>query len=307
MKLHVTKSNLKHLVQSVFNNVTSNTETAAPRQLYFDASLETGFYEADAGKLSETLQHLFSYILKLDKGMEVRVTKTSETGESVFVRFDILVAPQQPVASKFSKAYRRLFRSSAEQAAASEDAVSLSRQLVALMQGTLELTGKENAVSGFFFTLTFQKVKEQVPLQLQSNNTNHLNIPENLNFKILIAEDNPINMMIAKKMLVQKQAKVHEATNGQEVIDKIRACDDEPYHVLLLDLHLPVMTGFEVMDWMKRNGISLPVIAFTANIVDKNDLRKLKQSGFTDVLHKPFQSEELYGKIFIHAKNETVA
>jgi len=312
MEIKESKCNVKQLVHHVYNSFAAGFSA---RQLEFrlevDEQLENDFYLIDDVRLTQVLSNLLSNALKYtDKGsVDLIVKCLSVTNEQASIYFEIkdtgVGIPETRRESVFDT-FNHLLSFEKRFSQSTGLGLSISKQIIELMNGTIDFVSKENIGTNFFFTLTFRKVKPELPVSRQSSNVNQSNIPENLNYKILIAEDNPINMMIAKKMLLQKQIEVHEATNGQEVIQYLQSSSNKPFHLLLLDLQLPVMTGYEVMNWIKMNDISLPVIAFTANLVDKNDLKKLKQSGFTDVLPKPFQSEELYGKIYRYAKTETL-
>jgi len=313
MEIKESKCNVKQLVDHVYNSFAAGFSA---KQLDFrlevDEILEKDFYLIDDVRLTQVLSNLLSNALKYtDKGgVDLMVKYTSNIdGQASSIYFEIkdtgVGIPEARRDSVFDT-FNHLLSFEKRFSQSTGLGLSISKQIIELMNGKIDFISQENIGTRFFFTLTFRKVKPDLPVIRQSSNLNPPNIPENLNYKILIAEDNPINMMIAKKMLLQKQIEVHEATNGQEVIQCLQSSHSKPFHLLLLDLQLPVMTGYEVMNWIKKNDISLPVIAFTANLVDKNDLKKLKQSGFTDVLPKPFQSDELYGKIYRYAKTGTL-
>ena len=104
-------------------------------------------------------------------------------------------------------------------------------------------------------------------------------------------------------MLLQKEIDVCEATSGTDVINCLSAGNPNNFHALLLDLQLPGMTGFEVLEWIKEKNLSLPVIAFTANVIDRHTMHHLLKAGFSDVVPKPFQPEQLYEKIFRHVQH----
>jgi len=121
---------------------------------------------------------------------------------------------------------------------------------------------------------------------------------------ILIAEDDPISMLIVSKMLDIKNASVLEAENGAEAIEILNETSN--VNVVLLDLEMPTMNGYVAVKKIKERFPSLPVLAITANLIDKNMQASLSKNGFTDSISKPFKPEVFYDKIF-HALNKDVA
>jgi len=120
--------------------------------------------------------------------------------------------------------------------------------------------------------------------------------------RVLIAEDDPIHMMIADKILQLKNAIVSKAMNGYEAVklldDGLRA------DIILLDLEMPEMDGYTALEKIKEKFPSVPVLAFTANVLDKKMHTSLLQKGFTDSIPKPFKPEIFCNKIFVALKKE---
>ena len=109
----------------------------------------------------------------------------------------------------------------------------------------------------------------------------------------MIAEDNPINLSVAKRFLSKWGVEVHEATNGKIAVDKFRSGE---FDLLLLDLEMPEMDGITALREIRKLNPTIPAIAFTAAVYD-NMQTDLLQKGFTDFIHKPFRPEDLHGKI----------
>jgi CheY-like chemotaxis protein len=121
---------------------------------------------------------------------------------------------------------------------------------------------------------------------------------------ILIAEDDPISMLIVSKMLDIKNASVLEAENGAEAIELLDEAQN--INVVLLDLEMPKMNGYVAVKKIKEKFPSLPVLAITANLIDKKMETSLSRDGFTDSISKPFKPEVFYSKIF-NALNKNIA
>ena len=113
--------------------------------------------------------------------------------------------------------------------------------------------------------------------------------------RVLIAEDNPVNMSIAKRFLTKWGIEVGEATNGREAVELFRK---EHFHLMLIDLEMPEMDGATALREIRKFNSSIPAIAFTAAVYDNMQLDLLKK-GFMDFVPKPFRPEDLHGKISV--------
>jgi CheY-like chemotaxis protein len=128
-------------------------------------------------------------------------------------------------------------------------------------------------------------IDELIDKKLQEN---HL-----MNLKILIAEDNPVNMIVARKFLEKKGVIVSEAANGKIAVEKIMKDD---FDLVLIDLEMPVMDGKTALKEILQSDRKIPAIAFTAAVYE-NMKQDLAEHGFADYIYKPFKPEDLYSKI----------
>ncbi len=124
------------------------------------------------------------------------------------------------------------------------------------------------------------------------------------NISILIVEDDFISMMILTKMLEIKNATVSKASNGDEAVQLLNA--GQLIDLVILDLEMPVMNGYIAIEKIKKQFPVLPVLAFTASILDAPMLAALKQKGFADVIPKFCKPDLFYAKIFRALKKEAV-
>ncbi|WP_069660652.1 response regulator [Arcticibacter eurypsychrophilus] len=115
--------------------------------------------------------------------------------------------------------------------------------------------------------------------------------------KILVVEDNEINRFLVNKLLSTWGIHVEFAENGQVAVEKVTS---RPYDVVLMDVHMPVMDGFEaartIRCYNKGQFKSLPIIALTASVM-QNDLDEIMLSGMNGYIIKPFVQAELRLKI----------
>jgi CheY-like chemotaxis protein len=122
--------------------------------------------------------------------------------------------------------------------------------------------------------------------------------------RVLIAEDDPIHMMIAEKILHSKNATVLKATNGSEAVKLVN--DGVNANIILLDLEMPEMDGYTALEKIKEKLPSVPVLAFTANVLDKKMQASLLQKGFAGSIPKPFKPEVFYNTILAALNKQIV-
>jgi two-component system, sensor histidine kinase and response regulator len=114
-----------------------------------------------------------------------------------------------------------------------------------------------------------------------------------LDINVLLAEDNKINQLVASRILQKWQSTVTIASNGKEAADYVQT---NKFDVILMDLDMPVMDGYESLKVIKNDYPEIPVIALTAASFDDMN-NYLCNKGFIEVVQKPFVPEELYNKI----------
>lgn len=114
------------------------------------------------------------------------------------------------------------------------------------------------------------------------------------NINILVAEDLAINQLMIR-MLLSKLGFQHDiAGNGKLAIEKLQ---NKPYDVILMDLQMPEMNGYEATKYIRKTMNSkIPIIAFTADVT-KADLKKCISTGMNDYISKPVDERLLFSKI----------
>jgi len=170
--------------------------------------------------------------------------------------------------------------------------LAIVSQLVDLMAGSLGVDSVEGDGSVFWFTVSLQCAK-QVP-EMASEITKKNEILQ-LEAKILLVEDNPINQMVAQKMLEKVGLKPTLANNG---VEALKLLNERAFDLVLMDCQMPEMDGFDAtreirkLDILALNQQPLPVVAMTANVMS-GDRERCLEVGMDDYIGKPVQRDKL--------------
>ncbi|AWX45388.1 Signal transduction histidine-protein kinase [Flagellimonas maritima] len=168
--------------------------------------------------------------------------------------------------------------------------LTIVKSLLGLFNSKIHLESELGHGSSFFFEMDLKcdtNAIDQVTFELSA---------EEFEFKglhILIVEDNKINQVITKKMLTKKEITCDIANNGNEAIDMAKAND---YDAILMDIHMPGISGEEATRQIRRFDQDIPIIALTAISLD-DSLESFYEAGCNDVVTKPFKPEVFYQKI----------
>jgi signal transduction histidine kinase len=175
--------------------------------------------------------------------------------------------------------------------------LAICKRILELQGAKLCLHSIEGKGSMFYFTQTFDRgsavidQKDPVPQLMPKENKPFTGI------SILLVEDNPMNVMVAQSFLTGWGVEVDVAINGQEALDRL---DVNRHRLVLMDLQMPVMDGYESAKKMRSGGCMLPIIALTANLPD--EIRdEARRAGMNDIVIKPFLPNDLYNTIAKYA------
>lgn len=168
--------------------------------------------------------------------------------------------------------------------------LTISQRLVNLMGGTIEVKSVIGLGSTFSFVLPFKIAdKDYVDIRQEKNNP----LPDLEGVWILLAEDNNMNQFYAKQLLSSWKIKVDVAGNGLEVLQLAK---ERKYDLILMDLQMPLMNGFEAMDNLRKSAgknRDTPVICVSADVFPETR-KKVLERGMNDFLTKPIDEDELF-------------
>jgi len=168
--------------------------------------------------------------------------------------------------------------------------LAIVKQLVEPQGGSIGVKSKLNEGSTFSFTLSFKKTIEaaESETQLMELDTSAKNI------SVLVVEDIALNQLLMKTLLTDFGFERDIVSNGKLAIEKL---ETKSYDIILMDLQMPEMNGFETTEYIRNQLHSaIPIIALTADVTTV-DLAKCKAVGMNDYIAKPVDERLLYTKI----------
>jgi len=168
--------------------------------------------------------------------------------------------------------------------------LAIAKQLVESQGGTITVKSQFNKGSTFSFILSFLKSKAETEL-IQEIVELDLEVK---NKKVLVVEDIALNQLLMKTLLDDFGFELDIADNGKIAIEKLT---NESYDIILMDLHMPEMNGFEATEYIRKKlNSQIPILALTADVTTA-DLQKCKALGMNDYISKPLDEKLLYSKI----------
>ncbi len=170
----------------------------------------------------------------------------------------------------------------------------ITKKYVDLMGGKIWFDSQYQVGTNFYIDLA-QKIIDPTPIRNTNNNVvikNDIDLLDCSEYKVLLVDDNKLNLKVASKLLSKYHFQIDEANSGKECIDLIKG--NKIYNIIFLDHMMPEMDGIEVLHALKGlKGYNVPpVIALTANAISGAKEKYLKE-GFDDYLSKPINISEL--------------
>lgn len=254
----------------------------------------------DRSHLSQILVNLLNNAIKYTEEGEVSLIVkqlAASTDTSVRLAFSV-VDTGIGIASENTKNLFDPYQRVTDSRAALHEGVGLglaiSKSLVELMGGTLQVESKLGQGSRFYFDLTFDIAADYVVSpELGAQDLNSFVLPTGI--QILLTDDAPLNRYVGGEMIKNMGGNVLLASTGEAAIVQLQ---QKSFDVILMDISLPGKDGFEVSQWVRKHGLNthVPIIALTAH-----DLTQIKQkcsdAGMNGFLSKPFEYQDLYQAI----------
>ncbi len=268
-------------------NITSALDPAIPT-----------FVKGDPERLRQILLNLLSNAIKFTEKGEVTVQVRLENTEAPWLLhftvtdtgIGIPPAKQEHIFSAFSQADDSTNR----QFGGTGLGLSISRQLVELMQGTMGVESREGEGAVFWFTTRFDPGEGEETIAVQDLPETKQTTALQFQARILVAEDNPTNQLVAAGMLEKMGCVVELVADGRQAV---AAVQKNSYDLIFMDCQMPLMDGYQATEEIRKHerqsGIQpIPIIALTAHAL-QGDREKCLRVGMNDYLSKPFEAQQL--------------
>lgn len=256
----------------------------------------------DELRVSQVLLNLISNALKFTKEGEVKlsVSLREKTQNSAVVHFEVSdtgIGIQKEHVEKLFTPFSQADSSTTRKYGGTGLGLSISTRLLEAMDSKIQVQSEIGVGSVFSFDIAFDVSSwEQNSLVMEEKSNKRiqkksLDYPDLSHINLLLVEDNIINQEVAASILQRVKITPQIADNGKEALDLFLA-QQKFFDLILMDLQMPVMSGYEAAKIIREHDKEIPIIALTAaaTIEDKN---KVLNAGMNDHLCKPINSDEM--------------
>ncbi|WP_241780997.1 response regulator [Cochleicola gelatinilyticus] len=253
----------------------------------------------DPLKLSQILINLVGNSVKFTQNGDIyiRVKKVEQTNNKVMLHFEIQdngvgisKKKQKSIFETFSQGSLQINR----KFGGTGLGLSIVKNLLELMNSKIHLESNLGQGSKFWFNIPFEVSESQIKSNVQNNSSFNIDYTALENKTVLVVEDNKINQMITKKILEKNKMECQVADNG---MDAIKLVERNNFDIILMDIHMPGISGIEATQKIRDFNKEIPIIALTAVTIDEN-LDDFYRAGFNEIIPKPFKTEEFFEKIY---------
>lgn len=316
-KIEAGKLNLENNIfklESVIKNIQDLFEHEIHKKgLSLDVNISTDFtLIGDALRLTQILTNLVGNAVKFTNygSIELKAKAIHKDDHYIKMQFSVKDSGigmskniQENLFNEFSQADNSITR----KYGGTGLGLAISKQLTNLMSGDIWVESTEGVGSEFIFTATFGRIEDHEITQKANNNSNEhikaLNRDTLKGSRILLAEDNKINQIVAIGILESFNMEIEVAFNGKEALD---LASENYYDLILMDLQMPIMDGYESAKQIMQlsHHKNTPIVALSAAVM-LEDKELTKSSGMVAHLAKPIDEDELITTLVKFIKPKT--
>lgn len=248
----------------------------------------------DAPHLSEICLNIISNAIKYtNTGGTISCNVLQEPGKEDWCNMSITITDNGiGMSEEFQKlifeSFERERNTTSSHIEGSGIGMSITKKLVELMDGTIEVKSKQGEGSSFIVTVPCRKALKEDTLEKKNTNRHNKNCLNGV--RILLVEDNEINTEIARELLTEEGCIVETADDGVACIDMVEKAEADYYKMILMDIQMPVMNGYDAALAIRKlkdaKKSRIPIIAMTANAFAE-DIQKALSVGMNDHVAKP--------------------
>lgn len=293
MELNEAEGDLTALVGNIIKQFDSLAEVKGLElKFHADEGIPSAIF-FDELRLGRILNNLIGNAIKFTEKGEILVSLTivSKKEDVVRVRFKVedtgIGIPDHLHNLVFDK-FHQVQQASHRQQQGTGLGLSITKGLVSLFKSEIMLRSRMDEGTVFEFEIDFKIVKRPELRTVFKGEGQIRNILPGL--KLLIVDDNPVNLLVAKHQLVNFGIDAEQADNGYTALTMLK---EKEFDIILIDLHMPGMDGYQLARQVQIDHPATKVVIFTADILEEVRIR-LTEMGILYVLSKPFNPDEMH-------------
>lgn len=250
--------------------------------------------QGDAVRLNQILYNLVGNAIKFTpQGVVAINLQSSSLGENSYkLKFTVsdtgIGMTAEQVANIFSP-FNQASSGTARKYGGTGLGLTIVKRLVELQGGEVFVESTLGIGSEFSFELQYEQ-DENAIINKDGSNASTFDFS---GIAVLLVEDNPVNQMVAEDLLAETGAFVKTVANGEECL---AVFNEQKYSIVLMDMQMPVMNGYDAIINLRKQGFTAPIIALTAHTSQQEHDRCIAV-GANDYLSKPYKPKDLFGKI----------
>ncbi|WP_051360105.1 response regulator [Adhaeribacter aquaticus] len=257
--------------------------------------------KGDPGKLSQILNNLIGNAIKFTQDGQVKIFTEvcSINRDTVVIEFTVqdtgIGIPEDKILTIFDS-FTQARSDTTRRYGGTGLGLSITKKLIELQGGTISVKSIPNEGSSFIFRIPFKNSDTSAESPMIKTEEPILHAEELGQLNILLAEDNLINQLLVKKVMQDWGFNLDTSENGIEALELF---NEKNYHVILMDIQMPEMDGYEAIDYIRKSKgpkSNVPIIALTAHAT-KGEADKCIKAGADAYVSKPFKPEALLQEI----------
>ncbi|MCM4152641.1 two-component system sensor histidine kinase/response regulator [Arenibacter sp. N53] len=247
----------------------------------------------DIVRFNQVINNLVTNAIKFtDKGsVTLKIVKQGETDGNVQIRTEIIdtgIGIAEDQQEKIWQAFTQASSSTNRLYGGTGLGLPIVKSIVEAMESTVQVESEMEVGSCFYFNLELKLASSQELDEMTQKKVHDLK-----GKKVLLVEDNQINVMVGKQILEKANLVVDVANDGLVAVNKVREND---YHALLMDIQMPVMDGYTAAKEIRKFNTTVPILALSASVFQEVK-DKMIESGMNGFIFKPFDPVDLLNKI----------
>lgn len=311
LKIEIAECSPKKIVRDVLSTMEASAETKGLTLSGEYAGNVPDRVRTDPVRLRRILVNLVGNAIKFTEAGSVRIFAwfSADTTDGPKLRFDVIdtgIGVSEAQLPLLFESFSQVDGSSKRRFGGSGLGLAISRRLARLLGGDIEVTTELGQGSTFRVTVAAEPCEGSASVG-EPPEASESRVPMadkmGLNCRILLAEDSPDNQRLIMHVLQKASADVILAEDGRRTFDLALGAlrSGEPFDVVLMDMQMPIMDGYETTRQLRRAGYTGPIVALTAHAM-KGDRKKCLDAGCDDYLTKPVDRHRLVATVARHLK-----